>query len=355
MSDPIQDAESASALAKAIVDTVRDPLLVLDSGLVIVAASRSFCSVFQIDLASALGLSIYDLINGGFRIPTLEQLLDGLVANDMTFDKYEVELTLPGVGQRIFVLNARRVFYREAAPQYVLLMFEDITDRRGIEHEKEELQKHTNRLLEEKDVLMRELQHRVFNSLQIIASILLMKAQSASSEARQHLEETHQRLIAVAKVQRLIQAAGRGGQVRVDPYLTDLCKSLAESMINEAGLVELEVTADNSAVNSPDAVHLGLIVTELVVNALKHAFPEGYPNPRVSISYESSGSNWQLVVSDNGVGGSVDPPRKDGLGLTLVRALAEQLHAQLKISRTPSGMRFSITHEVFHSEFPTHP
>jgi two-component sensor histidine kinase len=104
---------------------------------------------------------------------------------------------------------------------------------------------------------------------------------------------------------------------------------------------QLNVVADSGTTVSAHAVSLGLIATELVINALQHAFPKDYPNARVRVSYETSGSNWQLIVSDNGVGRPVEPPppTKGGLGTTLVNAPAEQPGAQLNIESTSKGIR----------------
>ena len=94
-------------------------------------------------------------------------------------DAFEVEHEFPRIGRRIMLLNARAVFYADHSRTTLLLAFEDVTERRAIEREKEELLK---------DVLLRELEHRVGNSLQIIASILMLKARTVTSEeTRQHL------------------------------------------------------------------------------------------------------------------------------------------------------------------------
>lgn len=334
------------------MDTVRDPLLVLDRNLRVVAASPSFRVTFGLGSAAVIGVPIDDLIDGQFKLAALRSLLGDLVAHGTIIDDFETELTLPGSGQRVFVLNARGVVGDGAEPRNFLLVFEDITDRRRIERDNAALLARTESLLQEKDILLRELQHRVFNSLQIIASILLMKAHSASTETRRHLREAHQRLLAVAQVQRLIQTAGRGGTIEPGPYLKNLCASLANSMVDPDEPVLVEVVADDSVIKSSDCVSIGLIVTELVINALKHAFPKGYPNAHVLVRYQAAGANWQLVVTDNGVGGSVDRPHKDGLGLVLVGSLAEQLRARLNVASTSHGMSVSVTHAVFPEPAP---
>jgi chemotaxis protein methyltransferase CheR len=127
-----------------------------------------------------------------------------------------------------------------------------------------------------KEMLLQEMQHRVANSLQIIASILILKARSVQSEeTRQHLRDAHQRVMSVATVQQQLQPSGLGDRIEVGPYLSKLCDSLRNSMIDHSSPHSLLVQAAAGTVESSQAVSLGLVTTELVINALKHAFPPG--------------------------------------------------------------------------------
>ena len=89
------------------------------------------------------------------------------------------------------------------------------------------------------------------------------------------------------------------------PYLTTLCKSLANSIIGDSRPVSLKVHARDSIVTSDKAVSIGLIVTELVINALKHAFPiyVAVKEAHIVVTYETAGTNWKLSISDDGIGG----------------------------------------------------
>jgi two-component sensor histidine kinase len=110
---------------------------------------------------------------------------------------------------------------------------------------------------------------------------------------------------------------------------------------------------------SAQAVSLGLIVMELVINALKYAFPKDHLNARVIIKYETSGSNWRLVVSNNGVGKTVEPATavkaNGGLGTSLVKALAQQLEAQVETVSSETDMSISITRAALNSRTTGHP
>lgn len=338
----------AAALARAIVDTVRDPLLVLDQELRIVAASRSFYHIFQIIDRDIRGRLIYEIEGGQWNIPELRTIVETIAKDHATVEVYEVDRNFPRVGRRIMLLNARKVFYAEAGHSTTLLAFEDVTDRRAIEEQVQEL-------LREKDLLLQEMQHRVANSLQIIASILLMKARTVQSEeTRQQLEDAHQRVLSVAAVQQHLQVTGRGTPIVIATYLTKLCETLAQSMIGESRPISLKVEtdADTATVMSHQAVSIGLIVTELVMNALKHAFPRERMKAAIVVSYDVSDSDWKLTVSDNGDGKPDQSPvqKKGGLGTSLVKALAKQLDATVEVKSDSLGTATTITHATFKSK-----
>ena len=167
-------------------------------------------------------------------------------------------------------------------------------------------------MLNEKAILLQELQHRVANSLQIIASVLLQSARKVQSEeTRSHLHDAHKRVMSVAALQQQLSASSVS-DVQLRPYFTTLCNSIGASMIRDHNQLSLEVSVDDSKTTADISVSLGLIVTELVINALKHAFPEDR-NGKIKVDYHSHGPNWTLSVTDNGVGMPADLKAKPGL------------------------------------------
>jgi chemotaxis protein methyltransferase CheR len=182
-----------------------------------------------------------------------------------------------------------------------------------------------------------------------------MKARTVeSAETRLHLQDAHRRVMSVASVQQHLQASGKGEQIAVGPYVSKLCDTLAASMIGEHRPISLQVVAAHGVMNSSHAVSLGLIVTELVINAVKHAFPANSNAGHITVGYEVDGTNWKLSVSDDGVGMPHHKPgEKTGLGTSLLKALAQQLEAQVDIASGPKGTVVSITHATFISRLPT--
>jgi two-component sensor histidine kinase len=327
------------SLEEAIVDTVREPLLVLDASLRVVVASRSFYRSFRADRETTEGRYFYELGGGEWNIPPLRELLLGIIPDRTTVEEYEIEHSFAGLGRRTMLLNARKVFYEGNHSTSVLVGIEDVTDRRTLEREKDEL-------LRQKDLLLQEMHHRVNNSLQIIASILMLKAQTVQSEdTRAHLRDAHERVMAVATVQQQLRGSSYGAPIDARKYLTRLCESLAASMIAADRPVSLSVEADEAAITSEETVSMGLIATELVINALKHAFPGGIAG-RIVVRFESTETAWRLSVTDDGLGISrplPEAPARIGLGTSLIEALARQLGGRLLTADASPGTRVSLT------------
>jgi chemotaxis protein methyltransferase CheR len=123
-------------------------------------------------------------------------------------------------------------------------------------------------------------------------------------------------------------------------------------MIGDNRPISLKVAGEGGNATSRQAESLGLIVTELVMNALKHAFPDDKVEGRITVAYETAGTNWKLSISDNGIGvpGDGSGPsgqKKFGLGTSIVKALAQQLDAQVEVLSEPTGTTVSITHATF--------
>jgi two-component sensor histidine kinase len=336
--NPLATVAHGHSLAEAIVDTVREPLVVLDRDLRVVAASRSFYRTFAAEPQDTQGRRLYELGDGQWNIPGLRNVLEDIIPKHRTVEAYEVEHEFPTIGRRVMLLNARQVFDEGGAASALLLAIEDVTHRRDAEREKDEL-------LRQKEVLLQEMQHRVANSLQIIASILLLKARTVQSEEiRLHLQDAHQRVMSVATVQEQLQASGLNESIEIGPYLTKLCDSLAKSMVGERRPLSIHVEATSGRAVSSEAVSLGLIVTELVINALKHAFPGSRAQGAILVKYENDESGWRLSVSDNGEGIGEEGANgvHTGLGTSIVEALSQQLNAKVRKLAGPKGTKVLI-------------
>jgi len=351
----LPDRAEAQALALAIVDTLPEPFLVLDETLHLLAGSRCFYEVFGEDPAKAHGRSLFELSDGQWNIPGLCQLLRSVVPQRAAVEGFEFEKTFPHLGKRTIQLNALPIRDDDGESRMVLLAIKDITDRRVAEQEKQRLLEHTEELLEQQRTLLREMRHRIANSLQIIASILLLKAGSVSSEeTKSELRAAHQRVMSVATVQSHLNSSDGIEKIEMGPYLTKLSVGLASSMVGPKQHIDIAVAASEGALPTSHAVSIGLIVTELILNAIKYAFPKHRSSARIRVTFEMAQSDWKLTVADNGVGRSAQEQLKNstGLGTALVGALAKQLRAQTTEVSSKKGLTVEVTRSTFESHLP---
>jgi PAS domain S-box-containing protein len=196
--------------------------------------------------------------------------------------------------------------------------------------------------LREKELLIREIHHRVKNNLQVVSSLLrLQGVLHPSPELRQALEEAQGRIQAIAAVhQRLHQAASLAPE-ELEDYFRRLVTQLIQTF-SGPGLVRMQVDVAPLALGADQLVPLGLIVHELVLNALKYAFPEGR-NGTLTLELRREGAEGLLRIADDGLGlpAGLDPFRSGGLGFQMTRALADQLKGRLEVDAT-SGTVFRL-------------
>ncbi len=319
------------SLALAVVASSSAPLLLLDSKFAVVAASTSFCDAFDIEPVSVTGCPILALGAGEWAVAGLRTLLERTVAGEPVGEPYEMELVRDGHNTRCLVIGAQNLDYDSHALR-ILVAVADVTDARTAQRLKDAM-------LEQKSVLLRETQHRIANSLQIIASVLMQSArQIKDGEARAHIQTAHSRVLSIAAVQQQLASSGLGN-IEINSYLTRLCSSLGASMIGDPAVLTIKVQADKCDIDADVSVSLGLVVTELVINALKHAFPDH--KGRILVGYDTDHTGWTLSVADDGIG-MPETPVKPGLGSSIIEALAKQLNARVVIEAATPGTRVSL-------------
>jgi two-component sensor histidine kinase len=336
---PDQSDDAALSLTMAVVQSSPAPLLLLDGEMNVVAASLSFCGAFEIDPDTAPGQTVFALGNGEWNVPQFRSLLLGTVSGDVKIDSYEMDLRRSGRDERQLVIQAQKLVYLDLEQLRLLVAVSDVTDARADQKIKDDA-------LARNAILLQEVRHRVANSLQIIASVLLQNARrTQSEETRGHLKDAHNRVMSVAALERQLSASAEGDKdVEIHAYFTRLCDSISASMIGDDDNITLKVAGGDGVVEDRTSVSLGLIVTELVINALKHAFPEGRGGT-ITVDYEGHGPNWLLRVCDNGVGMNRDPGQvQTGLGTSIVQALAKQLQASVDVASAHPGTKVSIEH-----------
>lgn len=324
-------------LTLAVIASSNAPLLLLDGDLAVLAASASFCRAFEINPDAVTGRQLSELGAREWDVPQLQSLLSATASGVAKIEAYEMDLKRQGHDDRRLVLNAQKLDYANQDHTRLILTVSDVTEARFAEKLKDDL-------IRKNATLLQELQHRVANSLQIIASVLLQSARRVQSdETRSHLHAAHQRVMSVAALQRQLAISSQD-DVHLRPYFTELCQTIGASMIRDHSILKLESDCDDSIVRADISLSLGLVVTELVINALKH----GFPNDRggtITVVYRSHGTDWRLSVADNGVGMPTHTDNaRPGLGTSIIKAFATQLRARIEVKDADPGTIILLTH-----------
>jgi two-component sensor histidine kinase len=216
--------------------------------------------------------------------------------------------------------------------------------QRGKEAAEAELRDQRDRfeaLATERAVLLGEVNHRVGNSLQIIASLLSLQRNATSSqEVKTALGDAINRVHAVGELHRRLNTAENVQEIGLTSYITQVVDDLRKSS-ESAQLATVSVTADNIVSRSELAVSVGMIVNELVVNAIKYAYP-GSSGPIRVILKKLDGKQVAVTVEDDGVGSEDSTSAHSGLGSRIVKAMAQKIDGTLTRDSDHRGTRVTV-------------
>lgn len=251
--------------------------------------------------------------------------------------QYEHRIRCRGGGYRWFLSRARPMRDGEGA---VTAWFGSFTDVDDVKRKEETLAA----LLTQKELLFKEVNHRVKNSLQLVSSLLqLQRLSLRDPAAAHHLDDAVARVNAIAAIHERLYRSDDVTTVDFATYLSILCKDLEQTVQAGGRTWSVAVTADDVTVPTDEALPMALIVNELVTNAIKHSNPAS-DRCRVEVRY-SAGPQRRLSVTDQGVGLPADftlKPGRSSLGMDLVTALTRQLKGRLEVERLDPGTRFTV-------------
>ncbi len=245
-----------------------------------------------------------------------------------TVEVFEVAVPLPGVTAHAEVALST-VALEHGRPSLVLLVSRDITAHK---HAEESLRA----ALSEKETLLREVHHRVKNNLQVISSLLSLQAgQVSSPTVVAALEESRARVQTMALIHERLYRSSRFGSIELAPHVRELLAMLAQTA-EARRYVTLDCDVDDVELDLDTAIPLGLVLTELVSNAYKHAFPDGRPGHLV-VRARALPEGLEVTVADDGVG---LPPEfstetSGSLGLRIVRTLVRQVRGEVEFRSGP--------------------
>jgi two-component sensor histidine kinase len=223
-----------------------------------------------------------------------------------------------------------------------IVFLQGVANILGMAIERQRIEADLHRSVDRQRLLIREVNHRINNSLSIVVSMLHVQSSATQSiEVRRELREASNRISAIARAHQHLYRSDRIETLELGTYLTDLCRALDESMPG------CEITLDTEEgieIRTDRAITAALLVNELITNAAKYAYPAG--NCRVWLAL-SRGSNQSIIISvrDEGVGlpPTFDVKSGQGLGMRLVDAFSQQLQAELQVIRRDPGTEFVLT------------
>jgi two-component system, chemotaxis family, CheB/CheR fusion protein len=353
----IDAAKRGLDLAEAIVETVREPLVILNHNLGVVSANKAFYETFQATAEETVGHLIYDLGERQWDIPKLRELLDNILPAHAAFRDFEVVHDFARVGRKVMLLNAREVFDANAQARIILLAIEDTTDRKRAE----DALKATNAELQ-------NFAYALTHDLQEPVRMVVNFTQLLARENEGKLGEQADKLIAYSvegalRIEALLKAllnyweTTEHGQDTFGPV--DCNDVLVETLANIQSVIAQSsavVTSASLPTVLAERVMLMQVFQNLIANSIKY---KGDRTPRIQIAAEKNGEGWLFSVSDNGIG--IDPQDAErifgmfkrlhgpdipgvGIGLALCKKVIERHGGRIWVeSQARHGATFKFT------------
>ena len=358
---------------RVLFETVPGLYLVLTPHFEIVAASNAYLEATMTTRTQVLGRHLFEVFpdNPSDKTATgvrnlgasLQRVLQNKRTDSMSVQKYDVRRPSPHeqeFEERYWSPVNSAVLDKNGDVQYLIHRVEDVTDyvhlkqnsalrqtvleseihlrNRDLQYVNEQLRAS----LRDKDTLLAEVHHRVKNNLQTISSLLSLQAEAAGSPSvHDALRQAQDRVRAIAEIHELLYQTPNGAHVEVRTLLERVARTLHELHGDHRSGIRLMVQIDDVKIDLHYAVPLAIIVNELVLNSLKHAFPK-FRQGTVHLKFAQEPALFRLVVEDDGVGNSEPAVGSSGLGLQLVELLVEQLGGEI-FMESSNGRRTVVT------------
>ncbi len=360
----VDAAKRGLDFAEAIVETVREPLVILNQNLQVVKANKTFYTTFRAVREETEHRLIYDLGNGQWNIPKLRELLENILPTHSTFRDFEVTHDFEHAGRKVMLLNASEIYNPNAQARTILLAFEDVTDRKHAE----EALRATNAELQH---FAYALTHDLQEPLRMVVNFTELLAQEYTGklgkEADQYISYS---VDGALRIEALLQALLSYWEVtsrQEDSFSMVECDAvLAKAISNlETAIAENDAVVTSGPLPAlvAEEVMLTSLFQNLISNSIKYRSRE---TPRIHISAERDGEGWLFAVRDNGIG--IDPRYsgrvfgmfkrlhgKDipgtGIGLALCKKIIERKGGRIWVeSEEGKGAAFRFTIPARHPE-----
>ncbi|WP_108397559.1 HWE histidine kinase domain-containing protein [Devosia submarina] len=312
---------SGHVQTQGIVDTLREPLIVLDQNFCVVTANPAFFEVFRVDREETLGQSLFELGSGQWDIADLKSLLSDVVPKSAAIVGYEVAHVFPNIGERIMLVSARRLWHPDHSSTQMLIVFEDVTDRR--------------QEIAAKDILLSETRHRMKNLLAVVRS-LATQTQAEGRTGEEYRDAFLGRLEAMLSAQDM--SLSNTDETDIAMILNNILQ-----WQDRDRLVVLQ--GPSFRVPMAQVGPLSMIVHELTTNAVKHgALSNDIGKVHISWTVEPHEGHGRLALDWREEGGPhVSAPSRRGFGTDLVEFSASSMMGEAVLDYYPSGLHVRLT------------
>ena len=339
--------ESDQRLAE-IIEFLPDATFAIDVNGKVISWNRAIKEITQVNPEEILGRDNYEyaLPVYGKRRPMLIDMVN-LSEDEIQkkYGNYEKSGNVLTAETEVSLRGDVRTFWVKAVPfhningDYVgaIEVLRDISDLRNAEKE-------IKKSLEEKEMLLKEIHHRVKNNLMIISSLLNLQSGYIKDKASKDIfKESQNRARSMALIHERLYQSTDLKRIDFGEYITSLANELFHTYVADPSLIELKINVEDIFLDINTAVPLGLIVNELITNSLKHAFPEGNTG-EINVDFHLIDDHYKFTVKDNGIGfpEDLDYQNTDSLGLQMVNSLTDQIDGEIILDRI-SGTEFNIT------------
>lgn len=305
---------------QGIVDTLHEPLIVLDKAFTVCNANPAFYRTFGTDMDGTIGHSLFELGNGQWDIPELRMLLSDVVPKASAVVGYQVDHDFPGLGERSMCVTARQLAIPGNNSSQMLVVFEDVTDRQRAEARK--------------DILIAETRHRMKNLIATV-KVIARQTEVAGVTGAEYRDRFLGRVDALLIAQDFISASGANADLAalIDQCLSPVAGERTDLMASPA-----------VSLSENQVLPLSMILHELAVNALKYGALAGDGVIRVKWNTELDEGSRRLVLQWQEVGGPpVAPPKHIGFGTRLIDYSIKAEGGSAIFDHDPEGLRVEIT------------
>jgi PAS domain S-box-containing protein len=308
-----------------IFGSVIEPIVILDPDQIIIEANRATLELIKKEKHEIIGKRCYEIFHDEDKNPEKCPFFDLVDFKE----NRSVEMMIESFGG-YYQISCSPLFDEKGNLEFIVHIASNVTERK----KNEELLKES---VKEKEMLLREIHHRVKNNFQIISSLLNLQANNIKDQDLLNLfNNAIYRIRSMALIHEHLYQSNKFDFVDFKAYLTTLICELYENYKFDSK-IEMDMKIDNIFLDNDDAMHCGLIVNEILTNSFKYAFPSDFKgSPLIKVYFENTTGNFlELKISDNGIGmpDYFDITRSKTLGMSLINSLIKQINGIMELEK----------------------